>query len=226
MTKQHILQEIKRFAEANEGKPPGRLTFYKATGINENDWSGKYWPRWSDAIREAGYLPNQLTPGYEEDFLISKIIELSREVGHFPVVNEMKMKAYNQRGFPSPTTFKAHFGSKVQIVSRVAEYCRNNGNLEEVLRFCEEASSSKANKTSDDIAERSNNLGVVYLIKAGRFYKIGKIKSIGRRVYDLAIQLAEKPTTVHVIKTDDPDGIEFYWHNRFAAKRKNGEWFD
>ena len=54
VTKAHILDEIELTAEANGGQALGRLRFYAETGIKETDWSGKYWVRWSDALREAG----------------------------------------------------------------------------------------------------------------------------------------------------------------------------
>jgi hypothetical protein len=38
--------------------------------------------------------------------------------------------------------------------------------------------------------------------------------------------MPESLKVIYEIKTDDPTGIEAYWHKRFEAKRKNGEWFD
>ena len=62
--------------------------------------------------------------------------------------------------------------------------------------------------------------------KDGENYKIGQSKYPGRREYDLVIKLPEEPKLLHKIITDDPSGIEAYWHKRFQNRRKGGEWFD
>ncbi len=63
-------------------------------------------------------------------------------------------------------------------------------------------------------------------MKSAKYYKIGKANLAARRHRELAIQMPERLIFVHEIKTDDPFGIEAYWHNRFAEKRRNGEWFE
>ena len=65
-----------------------------------------------------------------------------------------------------------------------------------------------------------------FMNKAQILTEIKRTASVGRQEYELSLPLPEKAVMVHVIKTDDPGGIEVYWHSRFALKRKNGEWFD
>ena len=79
---------------------------------------------------------------------------------------------------------------------------------------------------AEDNGKVSDLVGEVYLFKSGRHYKIGKTKDTVRRGSEIRIQLPEKLSLIHSIKTDDPSGIESYWHNRFESKRMEGEWFD
>jgi hypothetical protein len=68
-------------------------------------------------------------------------------------------------------------------------------------------------------------LGIVYLLRSGRHYKIGKTKDFKSRLDQIKLQLPLKIEVIHQIQTDDPDGIEKYWHRRFEDRRLNGEWF-
>jgi hypothetical protein len=224
MTKERILDEIRRIAAANDGVPPGAQRFKTETGIPESAWSGKYWARWGDALREAGFLPNTWKAPHSDDVFIQSYIRLIRELGHFPAVRELSLKRRQDSSFPSAGSFP-RFGSKVIAAKRIIEFCRGNGGYEDLIEICQPIaaeSPSRADKTSTPRAVE----GSVYLIKSGRYYKIGRSNSAGRREYELAIQLPEKATKLHEIRTDDPAGIEAYWHNRFAAKRRGGEWFD
>ena len=223
MTKQHILDEIKRTAKENGGVPLGWRVFLQETGTKYEDWFGKYWVRWGDAVQEAGYEPNKLQEGYGEDVLIEKYIKLIRELGHIPVRGELLLKRRSDASFPNSKTFE-RMGTKAQLISKVFEYCRNHAGLDDIVQLCAAIPSNEKAVTGEKV--KGDRDGCVYLLKVGRYYKIGKTNSIGRREYELAIQLPQKPRTVHVIQTDDPSGIETYWHTRFAAKRTNGEWFD
>jgi hypothetical protein len=78
MDKQDILNEIRRCAEENDGKPVGREVFKKKTGITIYDWQGVHWATWSEAIEEAGYQPDTLTTAYKPETLIDALFFLSK----------------------------------------------------------------------------------------------------------------------------------------------------
>lgn len=224
MDKQYILDEIKRTARANGGKPLGKPRFFRETGIKESDWEGRYWVRWNDAVREAGFEPNILQPAFEKTMLIEKFINLMRELGHFPVDAELQMKSRSDASFPSAKTYDSRLGTKKQRAAAIQEYCEGQTGYDDVMALCIPIVKSPVSFNND--VGREKNFGFVYLMKAGHYYKIGRTGHVGGRERDLGIQLPHKIITVHSIRTDDPIGIEAYWHKRFEEKRQNGEWFD
>lgn len=226
MNKQHIIEEIRRTAKANGGSPLGRLRFRAETGIKESDWLGVYWVRWNDAVREAGLNPNKKTEAYQDEWLMAKIVSLARELGHFPVHAELRLKARTDADFPDDSTFRK-FGSKHDLVAKVLEFCQTHEGHGEVLAMCGAVSGRPKLQSDDDCDGEADEVqvGFVYLLRSGRYHKIGRSNACGRRERELAIQLPEKATLVHEIRTDDPVGIEAYWHRRFEPRRQNGEWF-
>jgi hypothetical protein len=133
----------------------------------------------------------------------------------------------NDPEFPHAVVFRKRFGGKSQLAAASVEYCEGRNGYEGVIEACGQPIKANPLPRAKEKESRTQEiLGYVYLIKYGRHHKIGKTNAVGRREHELAIQLPEKANTVHVIKTDDPTGIEAYWHKRFESKRGNGEWFD
>jgi hypothetical protein len=214
-----ILSEIKRLAEANGGKAPGAEAFETATGITTGSWRGLYWARWSDALTEAGYRPNKFGGKFEADHVIGSLIEAARHYKRLPTEPELRMFKRLRPGFPNESTIRSYFGSKERLLSNLRAWLDNKAGYDDIIEMLGPESEREAEPTS------SVKEGIVYLIKSGAHYKVGRSDELERRVKEIRIALPEAATLVHSIRTDDPAGIEAYWHRRFADKRANGEWF-
>jgi hypothetical protein len=194
--------------------------------ITYHDWFGQFWTRWGDAVNEAGFERNRMSEAYDDGFLLEKLALLTRSLGRVPIQGDLLLAAKNEPTFPSAKVFR-RFGSKPERVFRVIAFCEANRGYDDVASLWRQVSVAEQRPDSEDGGSTPSTLGYVYLLKHGarREYKIGRTNNPVRREGEVGIQLPEKLQPVHYIKTDDPVGIEKYWHSRFASKRKEGEWF-
>jgi len=223
-----ILAEIRRLTAENDGQPPGIQTFLKETGIRRGDWIGRYWARWGDAVRDAGFEPNELTPRHDDDVLVRALIEATRKLGHLPTRAEFDLERRRDPSLPHFTAIVGRLGtSQTQRAARAVAYCEAHVEFADVVDIFRKRISQRASTPAEDPrGDRDLIAGEVYLFKVARHYKIGRSNASGRRGRELVLLMPEKGEMVHSIKTDDPAGIEAYWHRRYELKRKNGEWFD
>ena len=224
VTKERILREIRRLADENGGSPVGIERFEAATGIRNWHWTGKYWARWSDAVREAGYEPNAWNAqALSDDELLRMLALATRDLGKFPSRGDLGMRRQSHPELPVFNVFSTRFGTRANQINRLVDFADANPEFADVASICAAAGAKRSKAVQPDPSAVVT--GVVYLIRMGEFHKIGKSNDPGRRMYELGLRLPEKHDVVHVIETDDPAGIEAYWHRRFAAQRSNGEWF-
>ncbi len=220
-TREEILQEIQRTAQENGGVALGLDRFENETGISPYEW-GKFFARFSDAVKAAGLEPQKWTSPIPDDLLIEKIVALTRKLGRFPTQGEIEVERRNDPQLPSLTAVK-RFGTKETTARKVAQYCTSRSGYQDILNLCTPLLSAQKTKRGEP---PNIEAGEVYLFKSGRYYKIGKTNDTVRRGAEIRIQLPEKMNLIHSIKTDDPSGVEAYWHRRFELKRLKGEWFD
>jgi Meiotically Up-regulated Gene 113 (MUG113) protein len=232
MDKQRILDEIRRTAIG--GKPLGRDQFRTQTGISENDWLGKHWARWGDAQIEAGFEPLSFNARFDDAEVLLRIAELTRKLGKIPTRPEMRMERRINPQFPNDSVIGRRW-SRSELFETLVKFCATNQQYQDVSGILNQISRVAKISDTDDVHSSQtepNENGYVYIIHAQGAYKIGCTRAPYRRAAEIANQSAKGAKLLHLISTDDPEGIEKYWHGRFSAKRLNGinkqsgEWFD
>jgi hypothetical protein len=214
-----IISEIKRLTSENGGTAPGVGAFATATGITAGKWRGVYWAKWSDALTEAGVTANEWQRKRDSNEILYKVAELCRLLRKMPTTSEMKLHARSDPSFPNTKTVTNHFGGVHQVVAALRSLS-TSPDYADLAAILPPAS----NEHQEETRARGVD-GAVYLMKSGQHYKIGRSDDIERRFREITIALPESVTLIHTIRTDDPSGIEAYWHRRFADRRANGEWF-
>jgi hypothetical protein len=220
LTPESIIKTYKALVDERGGVPIGERVFTRETGISRYHWMGGHWRSWSAFQEAAGFSPNDPTQKIPDDVLLRRFAELAVERGEVPTEADLNLKRKDDPSFPGKLVFR-RWGSRDALLNAVAEYCEGKEEFAQVLGLLRHGSTHRLENRLEALCVS----GFVYLLRSGKHYKIGRTNATGRRLRELAIQLPQKPDTVHVIETDDPEGIEQYWHNRFDGKRQGGEWF-
>lgn len=218
-SKEYIVSEIQRVAH-DIGRAPGRQLFERETAIRMPEWYGVYWRSWGEALKEAGLAPNSRNTKLSSEYVLRRYAEAVRHFGRVPADIDIRMYSRNRPDFPGHSTFNNHFGSKPALLQALTAFVRDEEEFRDLMELLPECSEPDRKPSAGIAAD-----GFVYLLKSGDFYKIGRSEQLEQRVKQISVALPESASLEHAIKTDDPAGIEAYWHRRFADRRANGEWF-
>jgi hypothetical protein len=224
VSREYVLAEIRRTAAENDGKPLGRDRFMDVTGIREREWEG-FWSRWGDAVEEAGFARNAMTARYSDDHLLGLLAHETRRLGHPPTNGERHVRHVADPTFPDAKVFDRW--PRAERLSRLTAYCEERPGWADVVAILQATPATPVRPLQEGRPTAEPALGQVYLIRSGRYHKIGRTNAFARRMRELDTALAEGRQAIHIIATDDPVGIEAYWHNRFKERRRGDtEWFE
>lgn len=227
LKKEDILNKIKKYADENSGRTPSEKVFYEYAGVGIYDLKKCGYAYYGELVNEAGLTPNKFDKTkYSSNQLSEILIRVIREKGRWPTRGDLDVKHHTDLNFPESATFYKKLGLVNTMTGHILDYLKDKQGYEDVIAVCN--SVIKKIDKREEFSDTKNNqkIGAVYLFKHGKHYKIGKTNDTVRRGNELKIQLPENLVLIHEIKTDDPGGIEAYWHKRFDLKRMNGEWFD
>ncbi len=212
ISKEEILSEIRKFVAAHDGEIPGERRFATATRMKESAWKGKYWARWTDAVREAGYDPNAKNQKIPDENILEQLAAFITKLGYFPIRDEINIQARTAPGFPVWQTIKKRFGGMPETAAAILEFSRKAGDpvLAELCEARLKREVLKPTPTGNSRTPTNAKAGFVYLKYSPslRLYKIGKANDPNKRGAGISLLLPEDLVPKHEIKTDCPYILE------------------
>lgn len=151
------------------------------------------------------------------DEVLAPLARLAIRLNRLPSYADIRLHKRSDAAIPNDKTIANHFGEVSNLREALRGYSARTRNDALALLIPPAEERKESLTTAVD--------GQVYLLKSGSYYKIGRTDNVARRITEIRLALPERVELIHAINTDDPVGIEAYWHRRFADKRKNGEWF-
>ena len=167
-----------------------------------------------------------MSKAYDDEVLLEKLALLTRRLGRVPIHGDLLRAPKDDPTFPTEKVFR-RLGLKPRRISRMIVFFETHPGYDDVASLWKGLAVEGEPQDAEEAGSTTPTVGYVYLLKHGsrQEYKIGRTNNPLRREGEVGIQLPEKIQPVHYIETDDPAGVETYWHSRFASKRKEGEWF-
>ncbi|HEX5282248.1 MAG TPA: GIY-YIG nuclease family protein, partial [Micropepsaceae bacterium] len=153
----------------------------------------------------------------DNELLLTHLAAIVRHFGKLPTAQEIYFYGRRHPGFPSHSTFTTRFAGHRMMFERLRRWAAEKPEMADVARLCQDGL---------DAPSRPAEAGpVVYLLRAGEYFKIGWAKILEKRIRSIQSCVPEELELIHAIPAQDPLATEAQWHHRFRNKRTRGEWF-
>jgi hypothetical protein len=224
MTKDAIIKRIRELA-AERGGHVSFDVFVDESGIKANWLRGQEWfTGWNSLLSEIGLeTRNFSVPRTPLSRIAEAVAVLIERDERWPTQDDLRRERARDRSFPSLRVIKPHrkSGALAKLIVALGE---TPGQFAKASMIARKHLSAEMETVDAGPNERVK--GYVYMLRSGRRYKIGKSTDPSRRYREVRLELPDETHQVHTIPTDDPTGIEVYWHQRFSAKQiRNTEFF-
>jgi hypothetical protein len=213
-----LIEQLQRVARDNGGRVPGEMRFYRETGLTKQNLWDVDIRSYGDLCELAGLPRNRLQQQMAPDQLFEPLAVLTARLKRFPDNTDRQMAHRQDAAFPSYEAYRTAQNKNGPLDDQLLEWCRSRPERSEAREILE-AHLARREGHRRRIGQSGKVVkGYVYLFRygnSGQNYKIGRTDQVVRRHSQISAMFPGDLRIVHVIETDDPVGIEGYWHRRF-----------